>query len=86
MEEKIYVVYGNLNRENDPDYKVHKAFRTLEEAKEYARSTAIKAMNDLGLAPVEAWLDEKIFEGNVLYGYSTSDWEVEIFVAEVSLK
>lgn len=86
MEEKIYVVYGNLNRDNDCDYKVHKAFRNLEEAKKYARDTSVKAMDDQGLVPVEAWLDEKIFEGNVLYGYSTNDWDVEIYVAEVLLK
>lgn len=84
--EKIYVVYGNLNRNNDPDYKVYGAFKELDMAKTFAESIATEALEKLDLVAEEAWMNERIHDGNKILCYSTNDWEVEIYIAEVSLR
>lgn len=87
MEEtKIFIVYGNLDRNNDPDYKVHGAFKNLEDAKTFTESIATDAMEKLDLVAEDAWMNERIHDGNKILGYSTNNWEIELYIAEIPLK
>ena len=44
---KLYVVYGNLDRDADCDYKVYGVFDTEKQATDYAIRIAVTAMDAL---------------------------------------
>lgn len=89
---KIYVVYGNLNRENDPDYKIHGAFIKFIDAYSYASDISYKSCEDLDIVvypecfETSTPADVVSVCNNVVYGFSTNNWEVEIYIAEIELK
>ena len=80
--EKIYIVYGNLNRSNDPDYKIHGAFWRFDSALSFAQEIAEDASSD---KVTETFMPENV-DDNVTFSFTTDDWEVEIYIAEIPLK
>lgn len=44
---EVYVVYGTVNVDDEPDYSIHGVFSQYDEAKNFIKETAVQAFDKL---------------------------------------
>lgn len=82
--DKVYVVYGVLDRNSDGEYRVYGAFRLRIFAEEYMISLAREALDDLGVPPEsrKCW-----YVDGKLYGIlDNDDYFAELYLSEVKIE
>ena len=84
---KVYVVYGNLCRVDDCDYKIHGVFDSSEKAVECAFKLGIETLKKWEL-PINRWsvCIPKDIDGAVFGIMDAEDFLVELFVVERELQ
>lgn len=77
----VYVVYGNLDRDNDCDYKIHGVFYTRKSAEDFMISIARTAFDELDVPRKrrECWYEDGLLSGV----FDNMDWLVELLIKEI---
>ena len=82
--EKLFVVFGMLDRNSDGEYRVYGAFRSRKSAEDYMISIARQAFDDLG---VLAESRSCLYNWNDLIGIVDNwDYLVEVYLVETEIK
>ena len=77
---KVYIVYGNLCRDDDCDYKIHGVFDSSEKAIDYAFQISIETLSKHEI-PTERWkcCFPKDIENCIFGILDTWEFEVELY-------